>query len=58
MSSASESMPSDLVAAHAMILAERTARLEAEAKLANARAEAALIAPMGAGYVPLNQNPL
>jgi transposase len=43
MSSASESLPSDLVAAHAMILAERTARLEAEAKLANARAEAALI---------------
>jgi transposase len=44
MTSASESLPSDLVAAHAMILAERAARLEAEAKLANARAEAALIA--------------
>src|SRR5246127_1007806 len=44
MASAPESLPSDLVAAHAMILAERAARLEAEAKLANARAEAALIA--------------
>jgi transposase len=44
MTSLSESLPSDLAAAHAMILAERTARLEAEAKLANARAEAALIA--------------
>jgi transposase len=43
MPSASESLPSDLSAAHAMILAERAARLEAEAKLANARAEAALI---------------
>jgi Transposase C of IS166 homeodomain len=43
MTSAPESLPSDLVAAHAMILAERTARLEAEAKLANARAQAALI---------------
>jgi transposase len=39
-----ESLPSDLAAAHAMILAERAARLEAEAKLANVRAEAALIA--------------
>jgi transposase len=39
-----ESLPTDLATAHAMILAERTARLEAEAKLANARAEAALIA--------------
>jgi transposase len=39
-----ESLPSDLAAAHAMILAERAGRLEAEAKLANARAEAALIA--------------
>jgi transposase len=38
-----QSLPSDLAAAHAMILAERAARLEAEAKLANARAEAALI---------------
>ena len=44
MTSARESLPSDLSAAHAMILAERTARLEAEAKLVNARAEAALIA--------------
>ena len=44
MTSATESLPSDLAAAHAMIVAERTARLEAEAKLANARAEAALIA--------------
>jgi transposase len=39
-----ESLPSDLATAHVMILAERTGRLEAEAKLANARAEAALIA--------------
>jgi len=39
-----ESLPPDLATAHAMILAERTGRLEAEAKLANARAEAALIA--------------
>jgi transposase len=39
-----ESLPSDLATAHAMIVAERTGRLEAEAKLANARAEAALIA--------------
>jgi transposase len=38
-----QSLPSDLAAAHAMILAERAARLEAEAKLAHARAEAALI---------------
>ena len=44
MTSLSESLPLDLAAAHAMILAERTARLEAEAKLANARAVAALIA--------------
>jgi transposase len=43
MTSASESLPSDLSAAHAMILTERAARLEAEARLANARAEAALI---------------
>jgi len=41
---ASESLPTDLATAHVMILAERTGRLEAEAKLANARAEAALIA--------------
>src|ERR1700761_5034741 len=44
MTSAPESLPSDLSAAHAMILAERNARLEAEARLANARAEAATIA--------------
>jgi transposase len=44
MTSVPESLPSDLAAAHAMIVAERAARLEAEAKLANARAEAALIA--------------
>ena len=44
MTSPFESLPSDLADAHAMILAERAARLEAEAKLANARAEAALIA--------------
>src|SRR6059058_1325737 len=44
MTSAPESLPSDLSAAHAMILAERNARLEAEARLANARAEGALIA--------------
>src|SRR5499433_1192030 len=44
MTSSPESLPSDLAAAHAMIVAERTARLEAEAKLANARAEAATIA--------------
>jgi transposase len=48
MPSASESLPSDLSAAHAMILAERSARLSAESKLASAcvdldeaRAEAA-----------------
>jgi transposase len=41
---APESLPADLAAAHAMILTERTARLEAEARLANAQAEAALIA--------------
>ena len=44
MTSVPESLPSDLAAAHAMIIAERSARLEAEAKLANAGAEAALIA--------------
>src|ERR1700747_796994 len=38
-----QSLPLDLAAAHAMILAERAARLEAKAKLAHARAEAALI---------------
>ena len=38
---ARESLPSDLAAAHALILAERTARLDAEAVAARARAEAA-----------------
>jgi transposase len=38
---ASESLPSDLAAAHAMILAERAARVEAEAVAASAKAEAA-----------------
>lgn len=32
-------LPSDLAAAHAMILAERTARMEAEALAARAQAE-------------------
>src|SRR5271167_3582179 len=36
-----ESLPTDLAAAHAMIVAERAARVEAETKLADARAEAA-----------------
>ena len=36
-----ESLPSDLAAAHAMIVAERAARLEAEVQLVDARAEAA-----------------
>ncbi len=35
---ASEALPSDLAAAHAMILAERAARLEAEAAAARERA--------------------
>jgi transposase len=38
MTSGSESLPSDLVAAHAMILAERAARVEAEAFAARAQA--------------------
>lgn len=38
---ASESLPTDLAAAHAMIIAERAARLEAEAVAASAKAEAA-----------------
>src|SRR5258708_35988108 len=38
---ASESLPADLAAAHSMILAERFARVEAEIKLVDARAEAA-----------------
>ena len=37
----SESLPTDLAAAHAMILAERAARLQAEALAASAKAEAA-----------------
>jgi transposase len=37
---APESLPTDLAAAHALILAERAARLEAEAAAANAKAEA------------------
>jgi transposase len=37
----SESLPTDLAAAHAMILAERAARLQAEAVAASAKAEAA-----------------
>jgi Transposase C of IS166 homeodomain len=41
MTSASESLPSDLAGAHAMILGERAARVEAERKLVDARAEAA-----------------
>lgn len=38
---ASESLPTDLAAAHAMILAERAARLQAEAVAASAKADAA-----------------
>jgi transposase len=38
---ASESLPTDLAAAHAMILAERAARLQAEALAASAQVEAA-----------------
>jgi transposase len=38
---ASESLPTDLAAAHAMLLAERAARAEVEAKLVEARVEAA-----------------
>jgi transposase len=41
MTSAFESLPSDLAAAHAMLVAERAARLEAEVRLVDARAEAA-----------------
>lgn len=41
MTSASESLPSDLAGAHAMILGERAARVEAERKLVDARTEAA-----------------
>jgi transposase len=39
MPSASESLPSDLAAAHAMILAEQSARVAAEGKLASACAD-------------------
>jgi transposase len=39
MAPASESLPSDLAAAHAMILAERQARLAAEAEAASAQAD-------------------
>jgi transposase len=41
MTSGSESLPSDLAGAHAMILAERAARVEVQARLIEARAEAA-----------------
>src|SRR5712671_6313106 len=41
MKGAAESLPTDLAAAHAMILAERQARLTAEANAAVAKAEAA-----------------
>ena len=41
MKDAAESLPTDLAAAHAMILAERQARLTAEANAAVAKAEAA-----------------
>jgi transposase len=41
VTTAPESLPSELAAAHAMILAERAARMEAEAVAAVARAEAA-----------------
>jgi transposase len=41
MKDAAESLPSDLAAAHAMILTERAARLEAEAVAVSAKAEAA-----------------
>jgi transposase len=41
MKDAAESLPSDLAAAHAMIIAERHARLTAEANAAVAKAEAA-----------------
>jgi hypothetical protein len=38
---ARESLPTNLAAAHVMILAERAARADAEARLADARSEAA-----------------
>ena len=48
MTSSSESLPSDIAAAHAMILAERAARLEAETAAANAQAAAASAQAMAA----------
>jgi hypothetical protein len=41
VTAASESLPTDLASAHAMIVAERAARLAAESQLTDARAEAA-----------------
>ncbi len=41
MNTPSESLPTDLAVAHALILAERAARVAAEVRLADARAEAA-----------------
>ena len=41
MTDSSESLPTDLATAHAMILAERAARVEAEALAANAQSAAA-----------------
>ncbi len=41
MTDSSESLPTDLATAHAMILAERAARVEAEALAANAQAATA-----------------
>ena len=41
MTNATESLPSDLAAAHAMILAERAARLKSEARAAQAQSELA-----------------
>jgi transposase len=48
VTSPSESLPTDLAAAHAMIIAERAARLRAEAVAASAKADAALV-----GYLKL-----
>jgi transposase len=41
VTAASESLPADLASAHAMIVAERAARIAAESELSHARAEAA-----------------
>jgi len=41
----SESLPTDLAAAHAMIIAERAARVEAEALAASAQAAAVMPRP-------------